>query len=89
MSKYICMTDDDKEVIITFPNSIDHDCMAEACSGIKNQTWGNWYRVFRSPVSAGFIDRNGKCYGRSETLNLDSRPEDTELLKKQMQEVRL
>ena len=86
--KYICMKNDDGEIIITFPNSIDHDCMAEACREIKNQSRGRWRRVFRVPVSAGFVDRMGKCYGRSETLNLDSRPVDTDILNRQSLEIK-
>lgn len=42
-------------------------------------------RVFRTAVSAGFVDSNNKCHGHSETLQLKSRPtEDTALLKKQL-----
>lgn len=81
--KFICTTssDDGKEEIFTFPRSIDHDAMAEVLNYIKNQTRGNWKRVRRSPISAGFVDSKGSCYGESITLNLTSRePEDTRLL---------
>lgn len=68
-----------KEEIFIFPKSVDHDCMAEVLEHIKNKSWGNWFREPRLPVSAGFTD--GKtCYGRSESLNLNSRPQDTEFL---------
>jgi len=77
-------SDEDKEELFIFPKSIDHDAMAEALDRIRNQTHGNWRRVFRDPISAGFIDKNWMCYGNSETLNLVARPEDTELLRKQM-----
>lgn len=78
--KYIVMEDEDgKEEIFIFPKSVNHDCMAEVVGRIKNQTWGNWVRVWRTPVSAGFTD--GKtCHGRSETLNLDSRGHIDEML---------
>lgn len=72
--------ENDKEEIFIFPKSVNHDCMAEVLEMIKNQSWGNWEREPRFPISAGFTD--GKtCYGRSESLNLDSRPQDTELLR--------
>ncbi|MNR53314.1 hypothetical protein D3C85_1733100 [compost metagenome] len=48
---------------------------------IKNQSGGNWERVRRTPIAAGFYD--GKtCYGHSETLKLRSRgTKDEELIK--------
>jgi hypothetical protein len=84
MMKYICFEDEDgKQEIITFPNSINHDCLAQSIDHMRNQTHGNWYRVGRDPVSAGFVYDDLTCHGRSETLNLDSRPEDTLLLRSQ------
>jgi hypothetical protein len=83
--KYIVterLTGDHEEEIFIFPNSVDHDCMAEMLGRIKNQSWGNWERVPRVPISAGFVDPFGTCFGRSETLDLDSREADTELLEK-------
>lgn len=82
--KYICIEDDDgKPEIIVFSNSINHDVMAESVERMKNQTHGNWERVIRSPVSAGFVTSDSKCHGRSESLGLDSRPEDTSILRDQ------
>lgn len=80
--KYIVTVGQDGlEEIFTFPMSVNHDCMAEVLGVIKNQTHGDWHRVRRRPVSAGFVTFDGYCSGRSETLNLDSRPEqDTALL---------
>jgi len=79
--KYICTIDeDDKREIFTFPRSVNHDAMAEALDGIRDQTHGNWRRIFRVPVSAGFVDAYGNCYGNSETLGLESQEEDTKLL---------
>ena len=83
--KYICTEDkDNKEEIFLFPNGIDHDCMAEMLGFIKNQSYGDWERVFRLPISAGFVDKNNKCFGESVTLKLKSRGKvDTDLLKKE------
>lgn len=80
--KYIVFNLNCKEMIFVFPRDVDHNRMAEACEAIR---WGgehNWRRSLRmdgEAISAGFIT-NGKCHGRSETLNLDSREEDNALL---------
>lgn len=80
--KYIVMkSESEEEEIFLFPRHIDHDCMAEVLGRIKNQSFGNWHRVLRQLVSAGFVD-DGHCHGRSESLGLASRPQDTELLGK-------
>ena len=78
--KYIVtqQTDGTEEIFI-FPRSVNHNCMAEALERIRDKTWGDWKRVTRKPISAGFVE-NGKCVGMSETLKLKSRPEDTKLL---------
>ena len=78
--KYIVTRNEEgKEEIFVFPKSVNHDCMAEVLGFIKNKTYGNWERGFRKPVSAGFTD--GKtCYGESLSLDIESRPQDTELL---------
>lgn len=79
--KFITTVDDEgKEELFLFNRSINHDAMAEVLGYIKNQTGGNWKRVRRKPVAAGFVDASGKCHGKSETLGLKSRPEDTKLL---------
>lgn len=84
--KYITTKDEaGKEEVFLFPRNVHHDCMAEMLGFIKNQTGGNWGRVYREPVSAGFVDGNMNCYGHSESLKLKSRPvEDTGILMKQM-----
>lgn len=85
--KYVVTRNEaDLEEIFLFLPTINHDAMAEALSGIKNSTRGNWYRVHRQAVSAGFVDRAGACYGRSESLGLSARPEDTRLLARFMGE---
>lgn len=83
--KYIRTTNEEGEdEIFTFPDTVNHDCMAEALELIRNQTYGNWSRVLRKPVSAGFIDAGGNCHGVSESLGLESLgDEDTELLRNQ------
>jgi hypothetical protein len=68
------------EEIFVFPRSVNHDCMMEALSRIKSQTTGDWVRVPRTPVSAGFVSSSGACFGDSMTLGLKSREKDTALL---------
>jgi hypothetical protein len=71
--KYIVTEYNGVEEMFVFPDTINHDCMAEALCRIKNTTSSGWVRIPRNPISAGFITVDGECYGRSETLNLDSR----------------
>lgn len=70
---------DNPEEIFIFPTNIDHNEFAEVLSYIK--TGGrNWKREYAQPISAGFTD-GLTCFGRSETLNLESRVlEDMALL---------
>lgn len=83
--KYIVVMLEGKDQIFIFPKEVDHDRMYEAMEAIRFGTKHDWNRKIRSEgqaVSAGFITA-GHCHGRSETLNLDSRPEkDTMLLKR-------
>jgi len=72
MKYIVTMDENDEEEIFIFPKKVNHDCMAEVLCYIKNQTYGNWERVYRTPIAAGFTD-GVKCWGRSETLDLDSR----------------
>ncbi len=75
--KYICFKTETKiEEIITFPRTINHDDISFRCTHIGY--------VMREPISAGFVSTEGDCYGKSITLNMKSRPEDTEILKKQL-----
>lgn len=83
--KYIVADIDGVEEIFTFPNKVSHDRMAEALEAIRFDTgFRDWERKIRKRdgdiISAGFIDAGGKAYGRSETLNMDSRPEKDSLL---------
>jgi hypothetical protein len=65
--------------IFIFPRSVNHDVMVEAIYAMKNQTYGDWKRIRRKPISAGFIEA-GRCVGKSESLGISSRPQDCELL---------
>ena len=80
--KYIVISIDGKESIFTFPKTVDHDRMYEAITAIRFGSDQNWNRKLRlsKAISAGFVD-GGECYGRSETLNIESRGDlDTLLL---------
>ncbi len=79
--KFITTTNEKtgEEEIFVFSSEIPHKVMAEAVEGLKNSAGPAWERVRRTPVAAGFVE-GGRCVGRSETLNLAARPQDTELL---------
>ncbi len=78
--KYIIIKLEGEEEIFIFPRTVDHDSMHEVLHMLK-MGGANWRRDFKEVVSAGFITNNA-CYGRSETLDVDSRPElDTALLR--------
>lgn len=74
---------DGDDEIITFPESINHDVMYQSVSRMKDKLRGDWKRVSRRVVSAGFVDSKHRCHGRSETLGLESNPDDTNILKSQ------
>ena len=80
MKYVVTKTENGPEQIFIFEKDIDHDRFYEVLSYIKEGHDRNWLREFRELVSAGFTD--GKtCWGKSESLNKDSRPkEDTALL---------
>lgn len=80
--KYIVTLDEsDIEEIFIFPKSVNHDVFANSVCRMKNQSHGNWQRITRDPIAAGFTDGT-ICWGRSETLNMDSRPdEDARLIR--------
>lgn len=71
--KYVCTIDEDNQKqIFFFEKHINHDWFYEVVGHMDDQ--------FRKRSSAGFT--NGiSCYGRSETLNLDSNAQDFELTK--------
>jgi hypothetical protein len=83
--KYITTrSEDGLEEIFLFSAVINHDAMAEVIECIKNRTREPWHRVHRHPISAGFVSADGECYGRSESLRLEARIEDTGLLRHQL-----
>lgn len=56
--KYITTkSEEGKLEIFTFPNDINHNAMAEVLCRIRNKTYGDWKRIDRVPVSAGFVAR--------------------------------
>ena len=81
--KYITTeTEDGVRDFFTFSSNIDHDAMAESLTRIRDKTHGDWKRVTRTPISAGFV-KNGICFGSSMTLGLQSDEGDTALLRNQ------
>ena len=82
MKYVVTQQEDGTEEIFLFANSVHHDCMGELLGYIINQRHGSWLRVYREPIAAGFVYPDLGCYGRSETLGLESRGDvDTALLK--------
>ena len=80
MKYVVTKTKEGPEQIFIFEKGIDHNRFYDVLSYIKEGHDRNWLRDFRELISAGFTD--GKtCWGKSESLNKDSRPkEDTALL---------
>lgn len=81
-TKYIVIrSEDGEELIFTFMDTIAHFEMFAAVKTIK-QGIVNWVRPYFDSecVGAGFV-QDGRCYGRSESLDIDSRGNvDTKLL---------
>lgn len=62
------------ENIFLFPLSINHNDFMESIWRVKHHNGSaGWKRVTRKAIAAGFWTPSSGCYGRSETLNLDSR----------------
>lgn len=84
--KYICLLDPktNKETIVLFERHINHVDMSDVASRVRLYDENSqWYRGM-NPISAGFVGRDLHCYGKSESLQLNSRPEqDTKLLRAQ------
>lgn len=82
MKYVVAKAENGPERLFVFSKTIDHDHFAEVLSYIKVGNQRHWKRERREVISAGFTD-GITCYGRSETLDLDSRPGvDTDLLKR-------
>ncbi len=79
MKYIVTKSEEGLEEIFVFSREINHNIMAEAVFALRDSGHGNWKRIRRKPIAAGFVE-GGRCCGRSESLNLGSRPEDTRLL---------
>jgi hypothetical protein len=65
-----------------FPKAINHNDFVESMGALRHRNpnrYNDWKRHFPNPLSAGFTDGKA-CYGKSESLGIDSRKEDTALL---------
>lgn len=84
--KYVVTEDEQGTVeLYMFPRHIPHDWFIEGLEALRKGTPQNWNRLYHKPISAGFVSFDWKCYGRSESLDLGSRPEeDTTLLRNQL-----
>ena len=70
--KFVTFSDYHGEQIIVFPDHIQH---AQFAKGVQGAAFSDM-----RPIAGGFVV-DGECVGKSISLRLDSRPEDTELLK--------
>lgn len=81
--KYIVISCLGEETIHLFDPMFDHDRMFEAITTVKMGDRDDWERHLRTNdaevVGAGFVTHN-TCYGKSVTLGVSSREEDTALL---------
>lgn len=86
--KYIVLGDRNQplseEIMMIFPKTIDHDRFMEVMRMmmLKQETIGGENYSPINKMSAGFVEDDGYCYGRSETLGISSREEDSNLFKK-------
>lgn len=68
------------ERIFIFPMEINHNDFFETLKHSRiRPNWRDWELINPTLLGAGFTDLR-VCYGRSETLNCNSRHEDTLLL---------
>ena len=71
--KYIMLeTKSGLKLPFKFHKFINHSDMFDQCKMVAFQSGLGYCKL----VSAGFVDKNGKPYGRSETLNIDSNKDD-------------
>ncbi|HHZ94179.1 MAG TPA: hypothetical protein EYN67_01175, partial [Flavobacteriales bacterium] len=70
--KFVTFSDYHGEQIIVFPDHLQHLQFAKA---VQSAAYSDM-----EPISGGFVV-DGECVGKSISLRLESRPEDTELLK--------
>lgn len=84
MAKYVCFKDDEgRESIVVFPEQFVHSDVSDAMVRMRKGFGRSMERYNLRPVSAGFVGVDGECYGKSESLRLSSRPEDTAILRGQ------
>lgn len=86
--KYVVLSVGGTEQMFVFPMKVDHDNFVEAMCHIRYDAIGFKHddRGLGDVISAGFVERD-TCSGKSETLNISSRPViDTTLFNKQMRE---
>lgn len=89
--KYFILCDEEDEKLATrkemfiFSKNIDHDRM---CEGARHMVYdhdaeqlGAKGKLMFHVSGAGFIYSDGNCRGRSETLDVNSDPSDSELFK--------
>lgn len=79
--------DDGVHLPVIFPTHIMHSDMGDLMRGygISNGYQENRYYQQVQPVSAGFIDLNDlRCFGESESLELKSREQDSEIIREYM-----
>lgn len=77
-------TDQRIHIPVLFPRHVMHSDMDEAMAGyaVHNGYMENRYHQTIAAVSAGFIDLNTlQCFGESESLDLKSRPEDSQIIR--------
>ena len=80
MKYVVTKTKEGSEQIFIFEKGIEHNRFYEVLDYIKKGHDRAWRRESRELISAGFTDGN-TCWGKSESLNKDSRPMlDTALL---------
>ncbi len=78
MKYLVLLADDDKQDVVIFPDTLSHKAVAEEVARIRNQTFGNWRRVIRRPVSAGLVDAQWLCSGGCDELGLKAQAQDAE-----------
>ena len=82
--KYVCFKDGEgREFIVTFPEQFVHLDVSNSIVRMRKDFERSMARYDLHPVSAGFVTRDGSCHGKSESLRLSSRPEDTAILRGQ------
>lgn len=70
------------EQMFVFSEQVMHNRMRDSLEALRHGPDHKWERLYPKAISAGFTD-GVRCWGRSESLNLDSRADlDTALLQR-------